>query len=215
MSGRRAWYVMPSDMTLFTPSSRLFTPACSLALVFLLTACGGNDPVWELTMRARHGETWKAFTEDPGSHFITGDGAGSAGLKQMTVCGFHGVTDADADGTHQSCMEVRLDPTALGAGPSVLTIAGTALPLAYGSTGTAEFTAQEGNAPAIVSAWSWTVCDELPRYLEQTLQQMRGELVLDAPPKLKGRLSLRADVPSQGPCQGDVIEAELVFDLGG
>ncbi|WP_255470587.1 MULTISPECIES: hypothetical protein [Myxococcus] len=44
---------------------------------------------------------------------------------------------------------------------------------------------------------------------------MRGELVLDDPPKLKGRLSLRADVPSQGPCQGNAIETELVFDLGG
>ncbi|WP_194856992.1 MULTISPECIES: hypothetical protein [Myxococcus] len=85
-------------------------------------------------MRARHGEAWMGLIADPGSHFVTGDGAGSAGLRQMTVCGFQGVTDTDADGTHQSCMEVRLDPTALGTGPSVLTIAGTATPLAYGSS---------------------------------------------------------------------------------
>ncbi|QDE71255.1 hypothetical protein BHS09_32130 [Myxococcus xanthus] len=194
---------MSSDMTPVAQSSRFFTPAC-----------GGEDPIWNLTMRARHGEAWKEFTADPGSHVITEDGAGSAGLKQMTVCGFHGQTGSDADGTSQSCMEVRLDPTALGTGPVTLTIAGTAIPLAYGSIGTAEFTAQEGNAPAIVSAWTWTVCDEASQFIEQTPQQMRGELVLDDPPKLRGRLSLRADVPSEGPCQGDHIEAELVFDLG-
>ncbi|GEL70172.1 hypothetical protein MVI01_19560 [Myxococcus virescens] len=205
--------VTSPDMTPFAQRSRLFTPACSLALLLLLAACGGDEPIWNLTMRARHGDAWRDFTESPGSHFITEEGAGSAGLREMSVCGFHGVTDADADGTYQSCMELRFDFTALGADRSALTIAGTAIPLAYGADGTAEFTAQVGHAPAIVSAWAWTVCDEMPRYIEQTPQQLRGELVLDDPPKLKGRLSLRADVRSEGPCQGDVTELELVFDL--
>ncbi|CAM4301693.1 Lipoprotein [Myxococcus xanthus] len=61
-------------MTPFTEPSRLFAPACSLALLFLLTACGEDAPIWNLTLRARHGEAWKEFTESPGLHFITEEG---------------------------------------------------------------------------------------------------------------------------------------------
>ncbi|AKF86279.1 hypothetical protein MFUL124B02_24350 [Myxococcus fulvus 124B02] len=176
-----------------------------VALLLLLAACGAEDG----TLRVIRDGKWKDFDHQRRSELSADE------ETRLVLCGSDTGRNVAEDVGRSACIHVVMDKALLGTGPRTLELAGTSYVKKTETFRSYTFKPRVENSPEMKAAWVQTSCFEPPDPVSlDVMQVVNGRLVLEenSATHLRGRMRLKMEGVTYGPCYGGGAEAELDFD---